>query len=104
MPARKGDAMFQNLHPKCSNPSCAESFEWLAGGKLFRFRRESVAKQSPDAPSPLMDYSHHVEHFWLCEKCSQIFTLEYKQGEGVLIRLLWPSLPAAENDMHLLGS
>lgn len=50
------------------------------------------------------DKCHHVEHFWLCERCSQIFTLEYKEGKGVSIRPLWPALPAAEEDMHLLGS
>jgi hypothetical protein len=96
--------MFHNLHPKCSNPSCSSSFEWLGGGKLFRFRRESSGKVSLDSPAATSGNSHHVEHFWLCEKCSRTFTLEYKQGEGVLIRLLWPQLPAAENEMHLLGS
>ena len=33
-------AMVLNLRPKCANPSCAASFDWLAGGKLFRFPRE----------------------------------------------------------------
>lgn len=92
--------MFQNLHPKCSNPSCAAAFDWLGGGRLFRFRREA----GENLPLGAADKGHHVEHFWLCERCSQIFTLEYKQGEGVLIRLLWPELPAAEEGMHLLGS
>ena len=96
--------MFQNLHPKCSNPSCAASFDWLAGGRLFRFRRERGENHSPDGLRERMGTNHIVEHFWLCEKCSQIFTLEYKQGEGVLIRLLWPELPAAEHEMHQLVS
>ena len=29
--------MVLNIRPKCANPSCAASFEWLAGGNLFRF-------------------------------------------------------------------
>jgi len=96
--------MFQNLHPKCSNPSCVTSFDWLGGGRLFRFRRQEGTAVLSDSLMGRTDNSHHVEHFWLCERCSRIFTLEYRQGEGVLIRLLWPELPAAEKGMHLLGS
>ena len=96
--------MFQNLHPKCSNPSCAKSFDWLGGGRLFRFRREAGVELSRDIPMGRAGNSHRVEHFWLCERCSQIYTLEYKEGQGVLIRLLWPELRAAESDMHLLES
>ena len=33
--------MVLNLHPKCANPSCAAAFDWMAGGKLFRFHRIS---------------------------------------------------------------
>jgi hypothetical protein len=96
--------MFLNLHPKCSNPSCAESFDWLGGGRLFRFRRDAENDLLAEVRLGQAGDLHHMEHFWLCERCSQIFTLEYKQGEGVLIRLLWPALPAAEEGMHLLGS
>jgi len=96
--------MFHNLHPKCSNPSCSQSFDWLGGGKLFRFYREPEKDMPPAAREANTGGSHRVEHFWLCETCSQIFTLEYKQGQGVSIRLLWAQLPAAENRMHLLGS
>jgi hypothetical protein len=96
--------MFQNLHPKCANPSCAASFDWLGGGRLFRFHRDTGKDLPPDSPLAGASKNHPLEHFWLCEKCSQVFTLEYKQGQGVLIRLLWPQLPAAEEGMHLLGS
>jgi len=93
--------MFQNLHPKCSNPSCVTAFEWLGGGKLFRFHRDDEPDGTLNGQSGL---SHHVEHFWLCERCAHIFTLEYRNGQGVSIRLLWPELPAAEDRMHLLSS
>ena len=90
--------MFHNLHPKCSNPACTSAFDWMAGGRLFRFHRD------PD-PVPgtrgKTDNSHHVEHFWLCERCSHIYTLEYERGRGVLIRQLWPELPAADVKMPL---
>ena len=96
--------MFRNLHPKCSNLSCATAFEWLGGGKLFRFRREVENNSSPISHSGRANNHHGVEHFWLCEKCSQIFMLEYKPGLGVSIRLLWPELPPAEDRMHLLSA
>ena len=32
--------MFLNLRPKCANLSCAASFDWLGGGRLFRFPRK----------------------------------------------------------------
>src|ERR1035437_5300292 len=100
-PSKRG-VTFQNLQPKCSNPSCPASFNWLDGCRLFRFSRETAVERTPDGSIRGSGNGHRVEHFWLCEKCSHIYTLEYRQDQGVLIRLLWPQLPAAENDMHLL--
>jgi hypothetical protein len=93
--------MFHNLHPKCANPSCASAFDWLKGGKLFRFRRDHGQRPTGNRNEGLLDNSHHVEHFWLCERCSHIYTLGYEPGRGVLIRLLWPELLAAEDRMRL---
>jgi hypothetical protein len=93
--------MFHNLQPKCANPSCASAFQWLKGGKLFRFRRDSPALPKVDGNQARPANSHNVEHFWLCERCSQIYTLGYEPGRGIIIRPLWPELPAAENRMHL---
>jgi len=73
----------------------------LGGGKLFRFRRDAEKNASPADRAGQPSNGHHVDHFWLCERCSHIFTLEYKQELGVSIRLLWPELPAAESRMHL---
>jgi hypothetical protein len=93
--------MFHNLHPKCANPSCASVFDWLAGGKLFRFHRDPEPLAACDANGCRATNSHRVEHFWLCEHCSQVYTLAREPGRGVVIRLLWPELPAAESTMHL---
>ena len=93
--------MFRNLHPKCANLSCAAAFDWLKGGRLFRFHRDPNAIHAANAGESPMDNSHHVEHFWLCERCSQIYTLGCEPGRGVLIRLLRPELAAAENRMQL---
>lgn len=97
--------MVLNLRPKCANPSCAASFEWLAGGRLFRFPRES------HTPSPTANGSHSgaeefhaIGHFWLCEKCSSIYTLKCEPGRGIVIRPLWPELPPAKQEMRLPAS
>ncbi len=96
--------MILNLRPKCANPSCAASFDWLAGGRMFRFQRSS---RKPDSSAPLAGdtmVSHHTVHYWLCERCSNIYTLKYSPGRGVVIQPLWPELPAAESEMHLPAS
>jgi len=96
--------MFLNLHPKCANPSCAKAFGWITGGKLFRFHRESRKSTDVKGTDKNWTRSHSLEHFWLCERCSNIYTLQYEQGEGVKIVSLWPQLPAAESSMHLPSS
>ena len=92
--------MFHNLHPKCANPSCISAFDWVAGGKLFRFHREPRSTPKCDATGCKVN-SHWIEHFWLCEHCSRIYTLGYEPEKGVFIRALWPELPAAEHKMLL---
>lgn len=92
--------MVLNLRPKCANPSCAASFEWLAGGKLFRFQRDSSEPDQDAAGSPA-NGSHGAGHYWLCERCSNIYTLRSDPVRGIAIVPLWPELPAAETHMHL---
>ena len=93
--------MVLNLRPKCANPSCAASFEWLAGGKLFRFPRDSrEAAQAAGEASGRKNF-HASGHYWLCEHCSNVYTLHFEPGRGVTIVPLWPELPAAGNHMHL---
>jgi hypothetical protein len=93
--------MVLNLRPKCANPSCAAAFEWLAGGRLFRFNRESAGLAPAGETDRNSNSSHPIGHFWLCERCSNIYTLHYEPGRGVVILPLWPELPAAKNNMHL---
>jgi hypothetical protein len=96
--------MVLNLRPKCANPSCAASFEWLAGGKLFRFPRQTSEVHEGGGEDSANGYIHSIGHFWLCERCANIYTLQYKSGCGVTILPLWPELPAAKTDMHLPAS
>jgi hypothetical protein len=96
--------MVLNLHPKCANPSCAASFEWLAGGKLFRFPRQGSEVHECGGAGSADGRTHSIGHFWLCERCSNIYRLQYEFARGVTILPLWPELPAAKNDMHLPAS
>jgi len=96
--------MVLNLRPKCANPSCAAGFEWLAGGKLFRFPRHGGELLQGGGEESAVSVTHSIGHFWLCERCSNIYTLQYEPGRGVAILPLWPQLPAAKNEMHLPAS
>jgi hypothetical protein len=62
----------------CANPDCAVPFDHRRG-RFFRFRRPSTEGQEATN-------MHAVQHFWLCKSCSEVFTLEYASGVGVVIR------------------
>ncbi len=96
-----GARLSQKLHPKCANPACPTAFRWLAGGKFFRFRPESVASHSNDEGAPSHLGIPGVEHFWLCDRCSHVFTLAFEEDHGVILKLLYPVLLAAEHPKQL---
>jgi hypothetical protein len=97
----RGESLFQKLHPKCANPACPTAFRWLAGGKFFRFRPESLASRSEDKGGPSLLGIPGVEHFWLCDRCSHIFTLVFEEDRGVVLKVLYPALLAAEQPKEL---
>jgi len=79
---RTGVPLYQTLDPKCANPACPTEFHWLAGGKFFRFQ--------PDKDSGT---GHHgVQHYWLCEHCSHVFTVIYEEEHGILLKFRYPEL------------
>jgi hypothetical protein len=70
----------------CCNPECGVPFV-CGRGRFFRFHKNRRAGE----PAP---NTHSVQHFWLCERCCRQFTLELRDGAGVLIKnrsdLDWP--------------
>ena len=40
---------------------------------------------------------HGVKHYWLCERCSLVFTLVHDEEYGVVLKVLWPEIKDAEN-------
>jgi hypothetical protein len=97
-------ALHQDLHPKCANPACPAAFHWIEGGKFFRFRPDkSVLNSSPDVSSSV-NHVYDVKHFWLCERCSHVFTLVYDEEHGVVLTLRWLKLPFTEAGKELSGA
>ena len=97
-----GVALHQRIDPKCANPACPIVFHWLIGGKFFRFadkQCESCDHNANAAPTVKKSCGGHcVKHFWLCERCSNVFSLTYRKPEGVILKLLRPELQEAETE------
>ncbi len=94
--ALRGTPLYQEDDPKCANRACATAFHWTGGGKFFRFRPVPVSafgsSSRVDSPRGI----HGVRHYWLCERCSHVFTLTYEEEYGVILKLMWPELPVSE--------
>jgi hypothetical protein len=69
------------LH-KCANPTCTVPFRSLREGKLF------LAETFPSSSTSSFDGSRRKlrrrEHFWLCDVCSEHFTLRFDPTLGML--------------------
>ena len=64
---------------KCANPDCTVHFDYRKG-QFFRFHIAQPKETDPEK-------THSVQHFWLCELCSGVYTLESRSREGVVIRV-----------------
>jgi hypothetical protein len=100
----QGTPLFQKFHPKCANPACPMAFHWLGGGKFFRFRPNEAPAVANRGAHDVPQNLHGVKHFWLCERCSHIFTLVHDANQGIVLQLLWPELPLAAARKELSAS
>ena len=62
----------------CANPDCGAPLDYDQG-RFFRFHKDHRAGEIP--PN-----THSVQHFWLCGTCCGVYTLEYRDECGVLIK------------------
>jgi hypothetical protein len=62
----------------CANPDCQAPFDYRRG-RVFRFHKDQPVGEKP--PNTCC-----VQHFWLCSVCCGSYTLEYRDGCGVLIK------------------
>ena len=99
-----GEPLFHSHHPKCANPACQSAFHWLGGGKFFRFRPDSPTPSSETLVSRPPAEPRGVRHYWLCERCSHVFSLAYDENQGVVLKLLRPELPAETSPKHLTAA
>jgi len=99
-----GEPLFHSHHPKCANPACQSAFHWLGGGKFFRFRPDSPTPSSEALVSRPPAEPRGVRHYWLCERCSHVFSLAYDENQGVVLKLLRPELPAETSPKHLTAA
>lgn len=90
----KGTPLYTKQHPKCANPACSTAFHWTGGGKFFRFRPDPDPLAASYPGVPTREGTHGVRHYWLCERCTHVFTLAYDEPRGVIIKLLWPEIVA----------
>ena len=68
---------------KCANSECQATFDDYRQGRLFRFHRSHPKGRAPAN-------THYVQHFWLCNGCSETYALEYCRGRVKLtIRDRW---------------
>lgn len=78
-----GQPLFcEKLTPKCANQSCKESFSWHNGGSFFRFSFNASESELQHGVG-----AQQVRHYWLCESCSHVFTLNHHQGQGVVLEI-----------------
>lgn len=63
----------------CANSDCHTDFD-SRQGRYFRFH--ATPRQNGQTRN-----THGVVHFWLCGRCSQIYSLGYVDGRGSILIL-----------------
>ena len=58
---------------KCANPACLARFHYLHEGRIFKVELGVVSDGNKTS-------TRRIEHFWLCERCVQIFTVVVQNG------------------------
>ena len=96
------EPLFQKLHPKCANPACHAVFQWRGGGRFFRFRPDAT-DDGKSSWSTGNAERNKARHYWLCERCSQIFTLVFDESLGVVLKVRSAEVekePATRRQVH----
>ncbi len=75
----------------CANPACCVRFYHQSSGMFYRFLR-------------LEDARRVMERFWLCACCCRVFTLDYVEGQGVVLKISQEGVPAEANREVLVAA
>jgi hypothetical protein len=65
----------QLVFRNCANPECSAPFVFRKG-RLFRFKQVLPQTATPN--------THGVRHYWLCDRCAELYTLEYHADKATL--------------------
>jgi hypothetical protein len=65
---------------KCANPDCQSTLHYLREGKVFKIEADA-APFLVNGPKPVKK----VEHFWLCGRCSENWTLLYDKSAASVV-------------------
>jgi hypothetical protein len=80
---------------KCANPACSAHFLYLHQGRVFRILRRSEESRGQQLGlDPTVKKREQVEFYWLCDACSQAWTIRYQEGSGVSVQPLRAALRA----------
>jgi len=66
------------MFSQCANPGCAAPFSHREG-QLLRFVTPVRESDRSTQTVPV------VQHAWLCRSCSEIYMLEFREGQGVVM-------------------
>ncbi len=83
---------------KCANPECSAGFHYFGQGKLFEvhFEDAHVCETAGLLPfeQKVKKPIKSVEHFWLCDDCSNRLTVGVDRENNILVMPLPKSKPA----------
>jgi hypothetical protein len=74
----------------CANPQCSTPFLRLRQGKLFLVGTDGSSQPGKirSQPASRKHLQQRVERYWLCDLCSQVWTLVQDRARGIaLVRL-----------------
>ncbi len=74
---------------KCLNSHCSATFQYFGQGRLFQVDFADVgrrrARAGKETVSSIRSTAFPIEHFWLCEDCAAIMTIELSDGNEVCL-------------------
>ncbi|HWF66595.1 MAG TPA: hypothetical protein VN670_04790 [Acidobacteriaceae bacterium] len=72
------------MNLSCANPDCKAELKYLRGGRLFLMeRRPNVFHMQPRDAAPVKRPVTMRRYFWLCESCSQVYTIQRWTDNGI---------------------
>jgi hypothetical protein len=84
--AQKWQPAEEEMLDRCANPSCLRRFLRLGQGRLFLVEAEGspnfAVPQQPTTPY-FRIRPRRVDRYWLCDRCSETWTLVYARQTGI---------------------